>query len=66
MSEDEDRLLRVDQVAEKVTFSPRKIWRDVAAGVFPPPKKFGARTTRWRESDVAKFLRGEWRGHRAH
>ena len=60
MSGGEDQLLTVKQVALKVTFSVRKIWRDVAAGAFPKPVKFGTKTTRWWKSDVEKFLRGEW------
>jgi prophage regulatory protein len=66
MSSEEDCLLNVKQVAKKVTFSVRKIWRDVAAGEFPKPKKFGAKTTRWRESEIENFLHGEWPGHNAH
>jgi predicted DNA-binding transcriptional regulator AlpA len=56
-----DRLLTIKQVAEIVTFSGRKIWRDVAANLFPKPIKLGPKTTRWRESDILRLLRGEWK-----
>jgi len=36
-----DPLMTVKAVAELVTFSARKIWRDVAAKLFPKPKKDG-------------------------
>jgi prophage regulatory protein len=59
--EDNDRLLKLKQVVELVTFSGRKIWRDVAAKAFPAPVKLGPKTTRWWESDVRRFLDGDWR-----
>ena len=57
---DDDKLLTVRQVAERCTFSVRKIWRDVSANLFPRPIKLGPKTTRWWESDILRFLRGEW------
>jgi prophage regulatory protein len=66
MNEEDDELLRLDEVAKRVTFSPRKIWRDVAAGMFPKPVRLGSRTTRWWKSEVLKFLRGEWPSGHAH
>jgi predicted DNA-binding transcriptional regulator AlpA len=66
MNSEEDSLLNVKQVAQKVAFSVRKVWRDVAAGEFPEPRKYGAKTTRWWESEIEKFRRGEWPGHNAH
>ena len=59
MSED-DALLTVKSVAVLVTFSARKIWRDVAAKLFPQPIKLGPKTTRWWKSEILRFLRGEW------
>jgi predicted DNA-binding transcriptional regulator AlpA len=56
----DDKLLTVRQVAALVTFSVRKIWRDVSARAFPAPVKLGPKTTRWWESEVRQFLRGEW------
>lgn len=55
-----DELLTISEVALLVTFSARKIHRDIAAGVFPKPVKFGSRTSRWWKSHVEQFRRGEW------
>ena len=57
----EDRLLTVKQVAAIVTFSARKIWRDVSANLFPHPVKLGPKTTRWWESEILRFVRREWK-----
>jgi predicted DNA-binding transcriptional regulator AlpA len=56
-----DRLLTVKQVAAIVTFSVRKIWRDASANLFPQPVKLGPKTTRWWESDILRFVRGDWK-----
>ena len=64
--EENDIPITVKEAARLVTFSVRKIWRDVAAGLFPKPFKLGKRTTRWWKSDILKFLRGEWPGQNAH
>ena len=61
MTPEEDRLLSVRQVSERCTISARKIWRDVAARLFPQPIKLGPKTTRWWESDIVQFLRGDWK-----
>jgi hypothetical protein len=37
-----------------------------ARSEFPKPFKLGTKTTRWRESEIQKFLRGEWPGENAH
>ena len=37
---EEDRLLKIKEVAALVTFSARKIWRDVSAKVFPRPSSW--------------------------
>jgi predicted DNA-binding transcriptional regulator AlpA len=58
---DDDHLLTVKAVAAMVTFSVRKIWRDVAAKLFPQPIKLGPKTTRWWKSDILRFLGGDWR-----
>jgi prophage regulatory protein len=64
--EENDRALKIREVSEIVTVSARKIWRDVADKKFPPPFKLGPKTTRWWESEVKKFMRGEWPGQGAH
>lgn len=51
-----ERLLTVKELAERLTVSVRKVWRDVAAGMLPEPIKLGKRTTRWRESEIVAFI----------
>ena len=51
-----DRLLTVQEVSDLCTVSVRKIWRDVAAGMFPKPLKLGRKTTRWWRSVILQFL----------
>lgn len=57
----DDRLLKIHEVAARMTISVRKIWRDLAAGSFPEPVKLGPRTIRWWASEIEKFTHGEWR-----
>jgi predicted DNA-binding transcriptional regulator AlpA len=52
----DERLLRVGEVAKKLAVSTREIWRGVAEGIIPSPIKLGAKTTRWFESDISSFL----------
>ncbi len=61
--DDDDCLLRVKEVAAMVTFSVRKIWRDMSANKFPRAKKLGPKSTRWWKSEILRFLRGEWKPH---
>ena len=58
---DVDSLLKISEVVALVTFSARKIWRDVAAKLFPQPIKLGPKTTRWWKSEILRFLNGEWK-----
>jgi len=44
MNSEEDSLLNVKQVAQKVAFSVRKVCRDVEAGEFTAPRNYGAKT----------------------
>lgn len=48
-------LLSVEQVVMLLGISERKIWSMVSAGGFPAPKKID-RLTRWRRSDVDKWV----------
>jgi predicted DNA-binding transcriptional regulator AlpA len=49
-------LLRVNQVAQMLGVSVSKLWKMAAAKQVPQPVKLAGRMTRWRESDVAKFI----------
>ena len=50
-----DRILSVEQVAEKVSLSRRSIYNRLSTGEFPQPVKLGA-ATRWRESVIDKWI----------
>jgi predicted DNA-binding transcriptional regulator AlpA len=63
MSED-DRLMNVKEVAQFLTVSIRKVWRDAAAGVFPQPIKLGPKTARWRLSEVLEYVEKARRSNR--
>lgn len=51
-----DRLLRARDVAAILAVSVRGVWRLTSEGVIPAPIKLGG-ATRWRESDLYRFLR---------
>lgn len=51
-----DRLLRARDVADILAVSLRGVWRLTSEGVIPAPIKLGG-ATRWRESDLRRFLR---------
>ncbi|PSJ45379.1 AlpA family phage regulatory protein [Zobellella taiwanensis] len=53
----QDRLLNVKQVQALVPASRVSIWRWEKAGKFPKSVKLGG-TTRWRESDIQKWISG--------
>lgn len=50
-----DHLLDVQQVAARLRVSPRQVWKLARANQMPRPLKL-ARSARWRETDVAKFI----------
>lgn len=50
------RLLRLPQVLERVPVSRSTWWAGVAAGRYPAGIKLSARTTAWRESDIADLI----------
>lgn len=49
---DEDRLLRVGDVAGRLGISARGVWKMLAADRLPTPVRLG-RAVRWRSSDIA-------------
>lgn len=52
----DDRLLKIAEVAGRFAVSAREIWRLVASGSFPKPIKLGPKTTRWPESEILTHL----------
>ena len=49
------RLLDVNAVAERLSVSPRAVWKWLAAGRLPAPVRIG-RSVRWRERDLDRFI----------
>jgi len=50
------RLLRLNQVLEKVPVSRSGWWAGVAAGNYPAPIKLSSRVTVWLEQDIDDFI----------
>jgi predicted DNA-binding transcriptional regulator AlpA len=50
-----DRLLNVHDLAVRFKVSARQIWKLTADRRIPRPLKL-ARSTRWRETDIARFI----------
>jgi prophage regulatory protein len=44
--------LSVSQVAKRLSIGKSTVWRWVAQGKFPKPRKFSSMTTRWALVDV--------------
>ncbi len=51
-----DSLMTVSQVAERLFVSNRTIWRLVAEGKLPQPKRYSRKLVRWLASDIKKHL----------
>lgn len=52
------RLLPVGKVAELMAISERQVWRLAKGGLIPEAVTIGARTKRWRLSDLQEYLAG--------
>lgn len=50
------RLLRLPEVMARVGLTRSPIYRQIAAGTFPPAVSLGARAVAWRESDIAAWI----------
>ena len=50
------KLLTVKQVATRLGFTPRTVWRWVGAGVFPKPVRFGV-SVRWPGDVIERIAR---------
>jgi excisionase family DNA binding protein len=51
-----NKLLTVRDVAAMLSVSTRQVWKLTASGKLPEPVRLG-RSVRWRESDLAEFIR---------
>ena len=56
LARDGDRLLTVKLVAERLGISQRQVWKLTASWKLPAPVRV-ARSVRWRESDIAEYIR---------
>jgi prophage regulatory protein len=54
---DDERLLKVEEVAKKFAVSVRKVWRFIGEAGFPKPIKLGPKTTRWSEQEINEFIK---------
>jgi len=51
-----DKLLRINDVAEKTTIKKSTIWYLLAKNEFPKPTKLSPSINVWRESDIDKWI----------
>ena len=54
----EGALLKLETVRALTGRGRTSIYRDVKAGTFPSPVKFGDRCTRWRADDIRQWIVG--------
>lgn len=52
----QDKLLRVKEVAEKLSIGVTTVWLYAREGKLPKPTKISPRVTVWKESDINKFI----------
>lgn len=50
-----DKLLTVQEVAARLGVSSRQVWKLAASDRLPAPVRL-ARSVRWRESDIQRFI----------
>ena len=55
-----DRLITVDEVADRVGVTIRTIGRWRGEGLFPKPHICGRNSVRWPESVIADYVAGNW------
>ncbi|MEZ4330420.1 MAG: AlpA family phage regulatory protein [Myxococcota bacterium] len=53
-----DSLVRLEELQTQVPLSRTSIYRGMAAGWFPRPKRIGMRAIAWRWGDVLEWQRG--------
>ena len=50
------RVLKLPEVAERTGKKRSSIYRDIAAGSFPPPVKLGERASGWLEHEINAWI----------
>jgi len=51
-----ERLLRLRDVIDRTGLAKSTIYRNIKCKSFPEPVKVGAGASRWRESDLARWI----------
>ncbi len=51
-----DRLLRLPEVKSRTGLGRSSIYRLIAMGAFPRPRKLAERAVAWRESDISTWI----------
>jgi len=52
----DERLLRLRDVKEKTGLGSSTIYRHIANGTFPVPRRLGPNTVRWLESEIDAWI----------
>jgi prophage regulatory protein len=65
MSEKHQRLLRLNDVRERVPYSRSTIYKLISQGEFPKPVSIGERAVAWVESDVDAWIEARIESGRA-
>ena len=52
----EEGYIRLPRVLELFQVEKSKIWEMIKAGEFPPPKKFGRRTSLWDVKEIREVM----------
>ena len=55
------RLLRLQDVLNRVPLGRSTWYAGVAAGIYPKPVRLGRRAVAWRESDIDQIVEATWR-----
>lgn len=53
----DDRFLRLSDVLDRLAISRSSLYTGIKNGIFPAPKKLGARTAVWLESEITAFIK---------
>jgi len=56
---DGEHLLKIDAVLSKLAISRATLYKCIAAGHIPAPRKLGS-ASRWRASDIARVMAGDF------
>ena len=54
-----DRLLPMTKVMDLTSFSKATVYRKIADGSFPAPRKIGKSRVAWLEADIAGWIRSQ-------